>query len=148
MSAAVPPQTAFSKAEQPFARHHRPFPFRRPFYTPLPLPQRRDPMLRRFYDWMIAAAERPKAVWTMAAVSFAESSFFPFPPDVMLVPMSVAQPKRAWFFAAVCTVASVLGGVFGYMIGALLYDSVGKWLIDSYGYQDGVEQFRHLYAEW
>jgi membrane protein YqaA with SNARE-associated domain len=105
-------------------------------------------MLRRFYDWMIAISASPKATWAMAAVAFAESSFFPFPPDVMLVPMSVAQPRKAWFYAAVCTVASVLGGIVGYFIGYLLYDSVGKWLIDAYGYEHGVEEFRHLYAEW
>lgn len=105
-------------------------------------------MLRRFYDWMIRISESPRAVWALGIVSFAESSFFPFPPDVMLVPMTVAQPKKAWFYAAVCTIASVLGGVFGYMIGWLLYDTVGSWLISAYGYEHGVEQFRCLYAQY
>jgi membrane protein YqaA with SNARE-associated domain len=81
-------------------------------------------------------------------VAFAESSFFPVPPDVMLAPMSLARPKRAWLFAAVCTAASVLGGILGYAIGALLYDSVGHWLINLYGLGGKVEAFRASYAQW
>ena len=105
-------------------------------------------MLKRIYDWCIDAADRPYALWILAAVAFAESSFFPVPPDIMLLPMSLAQPKRAWFYASVCTAASVLGGVLGYAIGALLYDSVGHWLITLYGLGDKVETFRASYAEW
>jgi membrane protein YqaA with SNARE-associated domain len=105
-------------------------------------------MLKRSYDWFIAAADKPYALWILAAVSFAESSFFPIPPDVMLLPMSLARPKRAWWFATVCTVASVAGGVVGYAIGALLYDSVGQWLINVYGLAGKVEAFRQSYAEW
>jgi membrane protein YqaA with SNARE-associated domain len=88
-------------------------------------------MLRRIYDWCIAAAGKPYATWLLGAVSFAESSFFPVPPDVMLVPMSLARPDKAFYYAAVCTVTSVAGGVLGYLIGALLYDSVGAWVIGS-----------------
>jgi membrane protein YqaA with SNARE-associated domain len=105
-------------------------------------------MLRRLYDWCIAAADKPYAVWMLGFVSFAESSFFPVPPDVMLIPMALAQPQRAWFFAMVCTITSVLGGVLGYAIGALLYDSIGGWIIQLYGYGDKVEQFRAAYAEY
>lgn len=105
-------------------------------------------MLRRLYDWCIAAADKPYAVWMLGVVSFAESSFFPVPPDVMLIPMSLAQPRRAWFFALVCTVTSVVGGMLGYAIGALLYDSIGGWIIQLYGYGDKVEQFRAAYAEY
>jgi membrane protein YqaA with SNARE-associated domain len=105
-------------------------------------------MLRRLYDWCIAAADKPYALWILGIVSFAESSFFPVPPDVMLIPMALAQPKRAWLFALVCTVTSVLGGVLGYAIGALLYDSIGGWIIQLYGYGDKVEQFRTAYAEY
>jgi len=105
-------------------------------------------MLKRVYDWCIASADKPYALWILAAVSFAESSFFPIPPDVMLAPMSLARPKRAWVYAGVCTVASVLGGVLGYGIGALLYDSVGQWLIEFYHLGDKVETFRASYAEW
>ncbi len=105
-------------------------------------------MLKRIYDWCIAAADKPYALWLMGAVSFAESSFFPIPPDVMLIPMSLARPQRAWVYALVCTVTSVAGGVVGYAIGALLYDSVGQWLIQLYGYGDKVEAFRASYAEY
>jgi membrane protein YqaA with SNARE-associated domain len=106
------------------------------------------PMLKRIYDWCVAAADKPYALWILAAVAFAESSFFPVPPDIMLLPMSLARPKRAWLYASVCTAASVLGGVLGYAIGALLYDSVGHWLITLYGLGDKVEAFRTSYAEW
>src|SRR3954452_4880409 len=99
-------------------------------------------MLRRIYDWFISAADKPYALWILAAVSFAESSFFPIPPDVMLLPMSLARPKRAWWFATVCTIASVAGGGVGYGIGALLYDSLGQWLINLYGLSAKVEAFR------
>ncbi|CEG06831.1 SNARE associated Golgi protein [Afipia felis] len=105
-------------------------------------------MLRRIYDWCIAAADKPYALWLMAAVSFAESSFFPVPPDIMLIPMALARPQRAWIYAGVCTVASVAGGVLGYAIGSLLYDSVGQWLIGLYGYGDKVDAFRASYAHY
>jgi membrane protein YqaA with SNARE-associated domain len=105
-------------------------------------------MLRRVYDWCIAAAYKPYAMWLMGAVSFVESSFFPIPPDVMLIPMSLARPRRAWTYATLCTLTSVAGGVLGYAIGALLYDSIGHWLIALYGLNDKVEAFREGYARW
>lgn len=105
-------------------------------------------MLRRIYDWCIAAADKPYALWILGAVAFAESSFFPIPPDIMLLPMSLARPARAWLFATLCTIASVAGGVLGYAIGALLYDSVGQWLINLYHLSGKVEAFRASYAEW
>jgi membrane protein YqaA with SNARE-associated domain len=105
-------------------------------------------MLRRIYDWCIDAAHKPYALWIMGAVAFAESSFFPLPPDVMLIPMSLARPQRAWLYAAICTATSVLGGILGYAIGALLYDSVGHWLINFYHLGDKVEGFREAYAQW
>src|SRR5215472_3140620 len=105
-------------------------------------------LLRRLYDWCLAAAHKPHALWTMGAVSFAESSFFPVPPDIMLIPMALARPERAYTMAALCTVTSVVGGLLGYSIGALLYDSVGAWLIGLYGYGDKVEAFRAAYAQW
>jgi membrane protein YqaA with SNARE-associated domain len=100
------------------------------------------------YDWCIDAAHKPHAMWTLGAISFAESSFFPVPPDVMLIPMSLARPARAYAMALWCTIASVLGGLVGYAIGALLYDSLGAWLIKLYGYGDKVEAFRLAYAQW
>ena len=96
-------------------------------------------MLRRIYDWCIDAAHKPYAMWMLAAVAFAESSFFPVPPDVMLIPMSLARPQRAWLYALVCTATSVVGGILGYAIGALLYDSIGQWLINLYRLGDKVK---------
>src|SRR3972149_4376153 len=104
-------------------------------------------LIRRLYDWCMAAADKPRAMWTMGTISFAESSFFPVPPDVMLIPMALARPDRAYVMAAWCTATSVAGGVVGYAIGALLYDSVGLWLMQLYGYTDKVESFRAAYAE-
>ncbi len=105
-------------------------------------------MLRRIYDWCIAAADKRYAPWLMGAVSFAESSIFPIPPDTMLIPMSLARPEKAWGFATLCTLTSVAGGVLGYVIGAYLYDTVGHWLIQMYGYGDKVEAFRDAYARY
>ena len=105
-------------------------------------------MLRRLYDWTIALSARPSAIWALGAISFAESSVFPIPPDLILIPMSLARPHRAFFYAGLCTVTSVLGGLLGYAIGALLYDTVGKFLIELYGYGDKAEAFRAAYAHW
>ena len=105
-------------------------------------------MFRALYDWTLRMAAHRHADRTMAAVSFAESSFFPIPPDVMLVPMILARRERAYWIAGICTVASVLGGMVGYAIGMFLYDSVGQWLIRLYGMGEGIEGFRATYREW
>ena len=105
-------------------------------------------MLRRLYDKIIELSESRHALTALAAVSFAESSFFPVPPDVVLVPMALAQPHKARLYALVCTIASVLGELVGYAIGALLYDTLGKWLISAYGYGEGIDAFRAAYDKW
>jgi membrane protein YqaA with SNARE-associated domain len=105
-------------------------------------------MFRRLYDWTLSLASRPAAPWALGVVSFAESSFFPVPPDVMFVPMALARPDRVWLYASVMTATSVLGGLLGYAIGALLYDSVGQWLFRVYGLTQGAEAFRAAYAEY
>lgn len=105
-------------------------------------------MFRGLYDWTLRLANHRHAIRSMAAVSFAESSFFPIPPDVMLVPMILARRDQAWLIATVCTITSVAGGIFGYAIGYFLYDSVGQWLINVYGLQEGALEFRSWYAEW
>jgi len=97
---------------------------------------------------MLRMAGHRHALWIMAAVSFAESSFFPIPPDVMVVPMIVARRDRAFLIATVCTIASVLGGALGYAIGYYLYDSLGQWLVHLYGMEGGVETFRQKFAEY
>ena len=108
----------------------------------------RGPNAKTPYDKVIALSASRHALPALAAVSFAESSFFPVPPDVLLVPMALARPEMARLYAFVCTIASVLGGLAGYAIGALLYDTLGKWLISIYGYGDGIEAFRQAYAAW
>lgn len=105
-------------------------------------------MLRSLYDWTISFASGRYALLALVAVSFAESSFFPIPPDVLLVPMALAQRERAFQLAAWCAAASVVGGIAGYAIGALLYDTVGLWLIQLYGYGEKVDAFRRAYAEY
>ena len=105
-------------------------------------------MLRRLYKWCIDAADKPHATWLMGIISFVESSFFPVPPDAMLIPMSLARPDRAWFYASVCTLTSVAGGLLGYFIGAVLYDSIGQWVISLYGLGGKAEAFREAYAYW
>jgi membrane protein YqaA with SNARE-associated domain len=105
-------------------------------------------MLRRLYDWCIDAAGKPHATWILGAVSFVESSFFPVPPDIMLIPMALARPDRAWRYAAICTLTSVAGGMLGYLIGALLYDSIGQWIVRVWGYGDKIEAIRQAFADY
>jgi membrane protein YqaA with SNARE-associated domain len=105
-------------------------------------------MFRGLYNWTLRLARHRRAIPAMAAISFAESSFFPIPPDVMLVPMVLARRAQAYLIAAVCTAASVAGGLFGYAIGYFLYDSVGTWLVDLYGMHDAAAEYRLWYAEY
>src|SRR5882672_381815 len=99
-------------------------------------------IFRSLYDWTMANATGRYAWAALFVVSFAESSFFPIPPDVMLIPMMLADRKRAFLLAGWCALASVLGGMLGYAIGAFLYDTVGLWLISIYGGRESVEIFR------
>ena len=92
-------------------------------------------MLRRLYDWTLARAAGPQAERWLAFISFADSSFFPIPPDVMQIPMSIARPEKSIRYAAVSTVASVTGALLGYLIGAVLYQSIGVPLLHFYGYE-------------
>ena len=105
-------------------------------------------MFRSLYDWTLRLAGHRHALRWMAGVSFTESSFFPIPPDVMLVPMILARREQAYLIATICTVASVAGGVLGYAIGYFLYDSVGLWLINLYGAHDGLAEMERWYADW
>ena len=105
-------------------------------------------MFRKLYDWTMSLAGSRKAGAWLAVVSFAESSFFPIPPDVMLVPMVLARRDKAFTYALICTIASVLGGVLGYAIGLFLFDSIGAWLIRVYGYGQSFEEFRTAYDHY
>jgi membrane protein YqaA with SNARE-associated domain len=105
-------------------------------------------MLRRAYDQTMELAAHRNAPWALAGVSFIESSVFPIPPDVMLIPMVLAERRKAWLYAAICTVASVLGGVFGYLIGYFLFETLGQAILSFYGYMDAFESFAQRYNEY
>jgi membrane protein YqaA with SNARE-associated domain len=105
-------------------------------------------MLRRLYDWVIRLAGSRYAIPAMGAVSFAESSFFPIPPDVMLVPMVLANRRKAFTIAFVCTICSVMGGLLGYAIGFYFFETIGAWVVKTYGLQAGLEQFRLEFAQY
>lgn len=104
--------------------------------------------MKKLYDWTMSLAASKHAPFALGAIAFAESSFFPVPPDVILVPMTLAEPKKAWYFALLCTIASVAGGALGYAFGALFYDTIGLWLINLYGYTEKMETLRAFYAQW
>ncbi|MEM1363580.1 MAG: YqaA family protein [Pseudomonadota bacterium] len=105
-------------------------------------------MLRRLYDWTLSLAETRYALWALAAVAFVESSVFPIPPDILMIPMIIAAPRKAWLIAGVCTVFSVLGGAFGYYIGAFLFDSIGLPVLEFYGKEKYFDEFATRYNEW
>ena len=105
-------------------------------------------MLRGLYDWTMSLAERRDALWVLAVVSFVESSVFPIPPDVLMIPMIIAAPQRAFLIAGVATVSSVAGGMFGYALGAFFYDAVGAPVLQFYGYTEKFAIFQETYNEW
>ncbi|MBM3647776.1 MAG: DedA family protein [Alphaproteobacteria bacterium] len=105
-------------------------------------------MLRSLYDWVIRLAAHPRAIPALAVVSFLESSFFPIPPDVMLVPMVLANRAKAFTIAAVCTVSSVLGGLFGYAIGYYFFATIGDWVVKAYHMEAGLAAFRAGFDEY
>ncbi|MFO1188473.1 MAG: YqaA family protein [Alphaproteobacteria bacterium] len=105
-------------------------------------------MLRRLYDRVLALAAHRHAERWLAVVSFTESSFFPIPPDAMLLPMILARPERAWIIATICTTASVVGGFFGYAIGYFLFEAVGRPLVEFYNYGDAFARFHEQFNEW
>lgn len=105
-------------------------------------------MIRPLYSWTMSLADSRYALWALALVAFVESSFFPIPPDVLLIPMIIAAPRKAFIFATVATVASVIGGLFGYFIGYSLFDTIGQPILDFYGKGAHFEEFRVRYNEW
>ncbi|EIE52314.1 cytochrome b [Salipiger aestuarii] len=98
-------------------------------------------MLRRLYDWTMSLADHPRALWALAAVAFIEASVFPIPPDVLMIPMVLAAPRRAWLIALVATVASVIGGLAGYGIGHFFFEGVGRPILESLGKADSMDAF-------
>jgi membrane protein YqaA with SNARE-associated domain len=109
---------------------------------------RRASCLQWLYHRLVATAEGRHALWVMMAVSFAESSIFPLPPDPLLVPMMIARPQRAYRYALLCTLASVLGGLVGYALGALLFEAVARPLLELYGLEPSFEIFRARFTAW
>jgi len=108
-------------------------------------------MLRRLYDWILDQAAKPHAVWVMGLMSFAESSFFPLPPDVLLVPMMLANRRRVFWYATVATATSVVGGYLGYAIGYYAFGSIGEWIIRNLSSQssfDALHAFFDRYGFW
>ena len=102
-------------------------------------------MLRGLYDWTMRLAEGPRAMWALAVVAFVESSVFPIPPDVLMIPMVLARPRRAWAIAAVATAASVAGGLAGYAIGMFAYDSLGQPILEALGKGDSMAAFNERF---
>jgi len=104
-------------------------------------------MLQRLYTRILALAGSPYAFTWLATIAFAESSFFPIPPDALLVPMAIARPDRAFYYALICTIASVLGGMLGYFFGYQLFEYVALPILQLYHYESAFEEFRTRFAE-
>jgi membrane protein YqaA with SNARE-associated domain len=104
--------------------------------------------MRRLYDWMMRMASHPKAPHALFWVAFIESSVFPIPPDVMLIPMILAQRAKAWLYASICTVGSVIGGLAGYAIGYFLFEYLGQPILRLYGYGEKFQQTADLFNDW
>ncbi|MFC1516029.1 YqaA family protein [Thermodesulfobacteriota bacterium] len=105
-------------------------------------------MLRRLYDWVLRWAETPYGAWALLLLAFCESSFFPIPPDVLLIALAVSIPKKAFKYALICSVGSVLGGCFGYLIGWQFMAGIGEKIISFYGLSQNVEYIRELYVTY
>ncbi len=105
-------------------------------------------MLQRLYDWVMRVAAGPNALWALAGVAFVESSVFPVPPDVLLIPMIIAAPRRAWQYAAIAVLASVLGGYLGYGIGAFAFETVGRPVLTFYGAMDRYAALKASFDQW
>lgn len=105
-------------------------------------------MIRRLYDWTLSLSAHPRALWALAFVAFIESSFFPIPPHIMIIPMVLAAPHRAALIAGVATVASVLGGVLGYAIGAFAFDAIGQPILESLGKADRMVEFNERFNDF
>ena len=105
-------------------------------------------MLRKLYDWTMSLAKTKNAPVALAGVSFAESSFFPIPPDILLIPMVVAKRQHWFIYALLCTIMSVLGAFVGYFIGYVLFQAIGQPILDFYGAGHSYERFETWYDQW
>ncbi len=105
-------------------------------------------MLRSTYNWTMELASKPYALWGLFFVAFAESSFFPIPPDLLLIPLILATPKRAFYLAFICTLGSVLGAIFGYGIGMFFFDVVGEPILNFYHMEDSFASFSERFNQF
>ena len=105
-------------------------------------------MLRRSYDKLIELAESEGAYYWLALIAFCEGIFFPIPPDVMVIPMVIARPERFWRVAGICALSSVLGGLVGYGIGYFVYETVGRWIIATFGMEKAYDNFVQVFHHW
>lgn len=105
-------------------------------------------MLKRLYDWVLHWAETPYGVWALLVLAFSESSFFPIPPDVLLIALAISIPRKSLKYALVCTAGSVAGGAFGYFLGLKLMESVGIPIINFYGAMEQYEKLKILYHQY
>ena len=104
--------------------------------------------LKRLYNWTLDKANHKNAKWYLSLISFAESSFFPIPPDILLIPMALASKTKAIFYAFICTFSSVLGGIMGYAIGYYFYNTVGIYIIEFYHLENSFSIFENYYNEF
>jgi len=105
-------------------------------------------ILRNLYNWTLDKASHKKASWFLVLISFIESSFFPIPPDILLIPMILAKRLKAWFYALICTLSSVVGGLVGYGIGMFFYASIGSVIVEIYNLSDSFELFENYYNQY
>ena len=105
-------------------------------------------ILRRLYNWTLNKSAHKNAGWFLGIISFVESSFFPIPPDIILIPMVIAKRARAWLYALICTLSSVAGGIVGYLIGYFFYSSIGSIIVDAYGLTNSFNSFEQYYNQY
>ena len=103
--------------------------------------------MKKLYDWTLRMSDHPRALWVLAFIAFLESSVFPIPPDVLMIPMILANPRRAWLIAGVATLASVVGGMLGYAIGAFAFDTIGEPILTSMGKAHAMEEFNQTFVD-
>ena len=104
--------------------------------------------LRRLYDWVVSLSERPKAALSLFVLAFAEASFFPIPPDILLIALAIGAPRRALWFATTCTLGSALGALLGYLLGLQFYELIGQQLVEFYAAGEQYQRVQALYQEW
>tara|TARA_B100000073_G_C23548647_1_gene499168 strand:- start:65 stop:649 length:585 start_codon:yes stop_codon:yes gene_type:complete len=103
---------------------------------------------RNLYDWTLRQSSKKFAPWFLAFISFVESSFFPIPPDIILIPMIIAKRTKAFIYASICTISSVIGGLFGYLIGFIFFNSIGIILVNFYGMSEYIENLKEYYNNY